>query len=36
MYRFADGKVVEAWYGVNMLDFFQQLGVTPPTPAPAS
>jgi steroid delta-isomerase-like uncharacterized protein len=35
MYRFAGGKVVEAWYGVNMIDFYHQIGVTPPAPAPA-
>ena len=33
IYRFAGGKIVEAWYGVNMLDLFQQLGVTPPSPS---
>jgi steroid delta-isomerase-like uncharacterized protein len=32
IYRFAGGKVVEAWYAADMLGFFQQLGVDPPTP----
>lgn len=35
VYRFAHGQVVEAWYGVNMLDFLGQIGLVPPLGAPA-
>lgn len=32
-YRFAGGKVVEAWQYANLLAFYQQLGISP-LPAP--
>ena len=28
--RFEDGKIAETWELVNMLDFFNQLGIEPP------
>jgi steroid delta-isomerase-like uncharacterized protein len=31
IYRFADGKVVEAWWSKDSLGLMQQLGVMPPT-----
>lgn len=30
IYRFADGKIVEAWWNFDALGFQQQLGVIPP------
>ena len=30
IYRFADGKIVEAWWSKDMLSMLQQLGVIPP------
>jgi steroid delta-isomerase-like uncharacterized protein len=32
VYRFADGKVVEAWWSYDALGMMQQLGVIPPIP----
>ena len=32
IYRFADGKIVEAWWSKDMLGLLQQLGVIPPIP----
>lgn len=31
IYKFADGKVVEHWAEMSMLDMMQQLGAIPPT-----
>lgn len=36
IYRFEGGKIVEAWYVVDMLGFYQQIGVAPPIPAARS
>jgi predicted ester cyclase len=30
IYRFADGKIVEAWWSKDVLGLLQQLGVIPP------
>jgi predicted ester cyclase len=35
MYQVEQGRIVQRWLGMNLLDFFLQLGATLAVPAPA-